>query len=109
MLDGGLYHGRKGRSRSIYTTDMSTAAPGPTARLGIAGDSKAGIGVCQTQLKAHRPGRPDTGGDSSAGGAVADAFVKEGAKVAIVYYDEDQDALEAAERIRQLGGQYLLL
>jgi len=50
-----------------------------------------------------------TGGDSEIGRAVAYSFVKEGAKVAIAYYDEDQDARETAERIRQLGGQCLLL
>lgn len=50
-----------------------------------------------------------TGGDSGIGRAVAYAFVKEGAKVAIAYYDEDRDAQETAERIRQLGGECLLL
>lgn len=50
-----------------------------------------------------------TGGDSGIGRAVSYAFVKEGAKVAIAYYDEDRDAQETAERIRQLGGECLLL
>ncbi len=50
-----------------------------------------------------------TGGDSGIGRAVAYAFVKERAKVAIAYYDEDRDAQETAERIRQLGGECLLL
>lgn len=50
-----------------------------------------------------------TGGDSGIGRAVAYAFVKEGAKVAIAYYDEDRDAQETAERICQLGGECLLL
>ncbi len=50
-----------------------------------------------------------TGGDSGIGRAVAYAFVKEGAKVAIVYYDEDCDAQETAGRIRKLGGECLLL
>lgn len=50
-----------------------------------------------------------TGGDSGIGRAVAYSFVKEGAKVAIAYYDEDRDAQETAERIRQLGGECLLL
>ena len=50
-----------------------------------------------------------TGGDSGIGRAVAYAFVKEGAKVVIVYYNEDQDAQETAGRIRELGGECLLL
>lgn len=50
-----------------------------------------------------------TGGDSGIGRAVAYAFVKEGAKVSIVYYNEDRDARETAGRIRELGGECLLL
>ncbi len=50
-----------------------------------------------------------TGGDSGIGRAIAYDFVKEGAKVAIVYFDEDRDANETAEKIRQLGGECLLL
>lgn len=50
-----------------------------------------------------------TGGDSGIGRAAAYAFVKEGASVALVYYDEVCDAKETAERIRQLGGKCLLL
>lgn len=50
-----------------------------------------------------------TGGDSGIGRAVAYDFVKEGASVAIVYYDEEKDAAETADRIRQLGGSVLLM
>ncbi|MCI8509793.1 MAG: SDR family oxidoreductase [Lachnospiraceae bacterium] len=50
-----------------------------------------------------------TGGDSGIGRAVAYDFVKEGAAVVIIYYDEECDARETAERIRQLGGKCLLL
>ncbi|GFH96724.1 general stress protein 39 [Lachnospiraceae bacterium] len=50
-----------------------------------------------------------TGGDSGIGRAVAYDFVREGASVAIVYYNEERDAKDTAERIRQLGGQPLLL
>ncbi len=50
-----------------------------------------------------------TGGDSGIGRAVAYDFVKEGACVAIVYYDEELDAKETAERIRELGGKCLLM
>jgi len=50
-----------------------------------------------------------TGGDSGIGRAVAYDFVKEGAAVAIVYYDEQVDAIETARRIGQLGGQCILI
>jgi NAD(P)-dependent dehydrogenase (short-subunit alcohol dehydrogenase family) len=50
-----------------------------------------------------------TGGDSGIGRAVAYDFVKQGADVAIAYYDEDRDAEEAARRVQQLGGRCLLL
>lgn len=50
-----------------------------------------------------------TGGDSGIGRAVAYDFVKEGARVAIVYFDEERDACDTAEKIRQLGGECLLL
>lgn len=50
-----------------------------------------------------------TGGDSGIGRAIAYDFVKEGASVVIVYYNEETDAKATAERIRQLGGQCLLL
>ncbi len=50
-----------------------------------------------------------TGGDSGIGRAVAVAFVKEGAKVVIAYYDEDKDALYTKQYIEKLGGECLLL
>lgn len=50
-----------------------------------------------------------TGGDSGIGRAVAYDFVKEGAKVVIVYFDEECDAEETAGRISQIGGECMLL
>lgn len=50
-----------------------------------------------------------TGGDSGLGRAAAIAFVKEGAKVVIPYYNEDRDALETKTYIESLGGSCLLL
>lgn len=50
-----------------------------------------------------------TGGDSGIGRAVAYAFAKEGANVAIAYYDEETDAVETEARVRELGAQCLLL
>lgn len=50
-----------------------------------------------------------TGGDSGIGRAVAISYVKEGAIVVIVYYNEHRDALETKEYIEKLGGVCLLL
>ncbi|MBE6138461.1 MAG: SDR family oxidoreductase [Firmicutes bacterium] len=50
-----------------------------------------------------------TGGDSGLGRAAAIAFVKEGARVVIPYYNEHKDAEETKKYIEQLGGECLLL
>ena len=50
-----------------------------------------------------------TGGDSGIGRAVAISYVKEGAKVVIVYLNEEKDARETEEYIKSLGGECLLL
>ncbi len=50
-----------------------------------------------------------TGGDSGIGAAVAIAFAKEGADVAISYLDEHEDANRTKTRIEELGRHCLLL
>ena len=50
-----------------------------------------------------------TGGDSGLGRAVAVGFVKEGAAVVIVYYNEHEDAKETKDFIEKLGGTCILL
>jgi NAD(P)-dependent dehydrogenase (short-subunit alcohol dehydrogenase family) len=50
-----------------------------------------------------------TGGDSGIGRAVAIAFAKEGADVAIVYLAEDGDAAETRARVAGIGRRCLLL
>lgn len=50
-----------------------------------------------------------TGGDSGIGKAVALDFVKEGATVVIAYLEEEQDALDTREEIKEMGGRVLLI
>lgn len=50
-----------------------------------------------------------TGGDSGIGRAVAVAFAKEGADVAVSYLDEHQDAEETKKLIEQEGGKCILI
>lgn len=44
-----------------------------------------------------------TGADSGIGAAAAIAFAKEGARVAVLYYDSQKDAEAVAKRIRDIG------
>lgn len=50
-----------------------------------------------------------TGGDSGIGRAVAVAYAKEGAKVVIVYFNEEVDALYTKNYINNFGGEVLLM
>lgn len=50
-----------------------------------------------------------TGGDSGIGRSVAVHFAKEGANVAIVYLNEDKDALDTKKLIEEAGADCLLL
>jgi len=50
-----------------------------------------------------------TGGDSGLGRSIAVHFVKEGAKVVIVYFNEHKDANDTKKYIESLGGECILL
>lgn len=50
-----------------------------------------------------------TGGDSGLGRTCSVVYVREGAKVVIVYYDEDKDAFDTKKYIESLGGECLLI
>jgi NAD(P)-dependent dehydrogenase (short-subunit alcohol dehydrogenase family) len=50
-----------------------------------------------------------TGGDSGIGRAVAIAYAKEGANVAIVYLNEHEDAHDTKQRVEELGQRCILL
>src|SRR5947199_4894613 len=50
-----------------------------------------------------------TGGDSGIGRAVAIAFAKEGADVAIVYLNEHSDAEETKKQVEQEGRRCILI
>lgn len=50
-----------------------------------------------------------TGGDSGIGRAVSVAYAKEGAKVVIVYYNEDIDANETKNYIESFNGECMLI
>jgi NAD(P)-dependent dehydrogenase (short-subunit alcohol dehydrogenase family) len=50
-----------------------------------------------------------TGGDSGIGRAVSVHYAKEGADVAIVYLDEDQDAEETKQLVKQAGQRCVLI
>lgn len=50
-----------------------------------------------------------TGGDSGIGRAVAIAYAREGADIAISYLSEDQDALDTAQLVRDAGRKAVLI
>lgn len=50
-----------------------------------------------------------TGGDSGIGRAISALFAREGAKIAIAYYDEDTDANETRKIVEAEGSEALLL
>ncbi len=50
-----------------------------------------------------------TGGDSGIGQAVAIAFAKEGADVAVAFYNEQEDAAETVKKVEEVGRRCILV
>lgn len=88
------------RPKQGYAMDDATANVHPAPQLESDRYRPAG--------KLHGKRALVTGGDSGIGAAVAIAFAKEGADVAIGYYDSDQDACSIAARIEELGRRVLV-
>jgi NAD(P)-dependent dehydrogenase (short-subunit alcohol dehydrogenase family) len=50
-----------------------------------------------------------TGGDSGIGRAIAIAYAKEGADIAIVYLDEHEDAMETQAQVEEIGRRFVAI
>ncbi len=50
-----------------------------------------------------------TGGDSGIGRAISILYAKEGAKVAIIYLKEDEDAVKTKDEIEKYGGECMII
>ncbi|WP_288462414.1 SDR family NAD(P)-dependent oxidoreductase, partial [uncultured Pseudomonas sp.] len=81
--------------------------PGSEARMDPLPDSGAATYRGSGRLKGKAA--LITGADSGIGRAVAIAFAREGADVAIAYLDEHEDARETARLVTEAGRQAVLL
>jgi NAD(P)-dependent dehydrogenase (short-subunit alcohol dehydrogenase family) len=125
-----MARGAEKRPASKKAAPKKAAKQEPAKKAAKKADKKAGKkGTLPPQKQARQPGieaemtpRPQaedreqkgcdklagkvaliTGGDSGIGRAVAIAFAKEGADVAVLYLDEHQDAEETKRRIEEKG------
>src|SRR5690348_13612820 len=92
------------------TTDIPAQSqqwPGRTAEMTPAPDHGETSWVGRDRLTGKRA--LVTGGDSGIGRAVAIAFAKEGADVAISYLNEEQDARKTAKEVENEGQKCLLI
>ncbi|QDU25204.1 General stress protein 39 [Anatilimnocola aggregata] len=93
--------------RQIRPEQKQNRRPGLEAKMKplpeVTRSSHAGSGKLQDQVAII------TGGDSGIGRAVAVAFAKEGAHVAIVYLNEHDDARETEQQVREHGRECLLI
>lgn len=95
------------KKRQVQPAQKQRRQPG----LEYAMDPQPESGVILTANQPRLAGKVAviSGGDSGIGRAVAVAFASQGAKVAILHFNEQKDAAETVRRVRDAGGEALAL